>query len=69
VELATHDYPADAEGDASFQRWPVIVAGRVEAHMLTGMSRHGRKQREAYLLPFLCQGACARGGRGGMGPF
>jgi hypothetical protein len=41
----------------------------VEAYMLTGMSRHGRTQREAYLLPFLCEGACARGDRGGMGPF
>jgi hypothetical protein len=33
-----------------------MVAGRVEAHLLTGMSCHGCKLREAYLVPFLCQG-------------
>jgi hypothetical protein len=51
------------------QGCPVTVASRVEAHLLTGMSLHGRKLREAYLLPFLCQGVCARGSQGGMDPF
>jgi hypothetical protein len=44
VELVTHDYPADAEGDTSFQRWPVTAASCVEAYLPMAMTRHGCKQ-------------------------
>jgi hypothetical protein len=85
AELATHDYPADAKGDASFQRWSVLVASRVEVYLPTGMTRHGcslcgstpahrdvpsRSQATGSIpASFLCQEAFARGGRGGMSPF